>query len=794
MVLNTDQVRFLLAKLLVDSLACKTTPKAFRKALAAASDEDDTYAYFYEEALERIRVQPPSHVQLANQVLSWIVFAMRPLKMIELQHALAVEEDEPEIDEDNIPSAEIMISACAELVTLDEEDGIIRLVHQTTQEFFNSRKHALFKNVDTQIAFTCVCYLSLGQVRGSIIRLVRRPNIRRDKDPFCEYAVLHWGHHAGYCDTIPANVIGLLKNREMLQLLATVLSELLGENVPSAAAHLAAWFGLLQVFKTQALPTDSLDFVDHEGESILSWAVHRKHYDLAEHILEDDTLQLKSFYHQGKARSFLSALCKAAMQSNSDLSYRLIRFAIDESFGLGSADGSSLLCWGIHKGDVTMIRLLLDWSRHRPSFTQNSTFTQALRIPKPSKFSGKPLVLAAWIGFDEAVKLLLDHGANIDTPDDDRDSSLLQAAQEGHISTVKILLQYGAKSFSRLGGQLAICSVQQNGHVSIVELLIMNGICIESKNERGMTLLSSAAGAGQLPMVVMLLSHNADIEARDKKGYTPLWHGFMNWQQSTFEMLLKRGANAETMDEHGNTLLHFAVKDDATSMLEILLRYKAMIEAKNPEGRTALSIAAEIHNSSAFVLLLQLGAVVEALDEKNRTPLWYAAAAGSILNVEMLKESGADINHGDIADVTPIMIAAESGRGLMLERLVKLGANLTVHDKFGRTALSIAAGANCNSILSTDDLKEKFKQSWSSSSSVDGAILPSISEFRQLVDVRDYQGRTPLWWAIASGRTEILEHLSKEVDEVEVLDKQGRPPLINSADSHHIRKVVQLLL
>ncbi|KAI8205658.1 Vegetative incompatibility protein HET-E-1 [Colletotrichum sp. SAR 10_76] len=154
--LDSEQYKsFLLAKLLVDSLACKTTPKAIRNALATASAEDNTYSYFYEEALERIRVQPPSHVQLANQVLSWIVFAMRPLRMNELQHALAVEEDESEIDEDNIPSAEIMISACAGLVTLDEQGGTIRLVHQTTQEFFSSRKHDLFRDVDAQIAVTC---------------------------------------------------------------------------------------------------------------------------------------------------------------------------------------------------------------------------------------------------------------------------------------------------------------------------------------------------------------------------------------------------------------------------------------------------------------------------------------------------------------------------------------------------------------------------------------------------------------------------------------------------------------
>ncbi|KAH9235171.1 hypothetical protein K456DRAFT_1737791 [Colletotrichum gloeosporioides 23] len=257
---------FLLAKLLIDSLSCKTTLKAIRKALDAASAEDDTYAYFYEEALERVRLQPTAHVQLANQVLSWIVFAKRPLEIHELQHALAMEEEASEIEEDNIPSAEIIISACAGLVTLDEQSGIVRLVHQTTQEFFNKRDEDLFPDADAEITNTCVRYLCLDQVQQIIRSRLRdipswqKPyyfessalkDLRKSEIPFCEYAILHWGHHASGCDIIPTNVVHLLKNREILQSLATIFSELVGGDVPSAGAHLAAWFGLNQVFKNQ---------------------------------------------------------------------------------------------------------------------------------------------------------------------------------------------------------------------------------------------------------------------------------------------------------------------------------------------------------------------------------------------------------------------------------------------------------------------------------------------------------------------------------------------------------------
>ncbi len=54
----------------------------------------------------------------------------------ELQYAIAVEIGESELDEENLPDIEDIISVCAGLVTIDEQSGVIRLVHYTTQEYF----------------------------------------------------------------------------------------------------------------------------------------------------------------------------------------------------------------------------------------------------------------------------------------------------------------------------------------------------------------------------------------------------------------------------------------------------------------------------------------------------------------------------------------------------------------------------------------------------------------------------------------------------------------------------------
>ena len=99
--------------------------------------------------MERINGQKPGLKDLANRILFWIACAKRPLATSELKHALAVEVGEPKLDEENLPQIEDMVSVCAGLVTVDEESGIIRLVHYPTQEYFKRTRERWFPNAET---------------------------------------------------------------------------------------------------------------------------------------------------------------------------------------------------------------------------------------------------------------------------------------------------------------------------------------------------------------------------------------------------------------------------------------------------------------------------------------------------------------------------------------------------------------------------------------------------------------------------------------------------------------------
>ncbi|KAL4780700.1 purine and uridine phosphorylase [Aspergillus varians] len=101
---------FLLARLYIDSLRGKRSPKAIKTALSRLRTGTDAYSFAYHQAMERIEHQITEQAQLAKQVLSWLACARGALTLTELQHALAVEVDEPFFDEENLPDIEDMIS------------------------------------------------------------------------------------------------------------------------------------------------------------------------------------------------------------------------------------------------------------------------------------------------------------------------------------------------------------------------------------------------------------------------------------------------------------------------------------------------------------------------------------------------------------------------------------------------------------------------------------------------------------------------------------------------------------
>jgi hypothetical protein len=81
---------------------------------------------------------------------------------LELQHALAITDGASALNERNLTETGLMVSVCVGLVIIDKESDIIRLVHYTTQEYFERMQNLWFPHTQRDIATTCVTYLSFN--------------------------------------------------------------------------------------------------------------------------------------------------------------------------------------------------------------------------------------------------------------------------------------------------------------------------------------------------------------------------------------------------------------------------------------------------------------------------------------------------------------------------------------------------------------------------------------------------------------------------------------------------------
>jgi hypothetical protein len=177
----------------MDALSQKHTPKAVRTALQNLPEKLDRT---YDEAMERIRSQNKEDVDLAQRVLSWISFALRPLTVAEMRHAISVQPDQTSIDEDDLIDEEILVSVCAGLVVIDQESEVIRLIHYTTQDYFDRNRETQFPDGQTNITKSCLTYLSFEVFQSGYCNDDEQMEARLQKNPLFQYAAQNWGNHA----------------------------------------------------------------------------------------------------------------------------------------------------------------------------------------------------------------------------------------------------------------------------------------------------------------------------------------------------------------------------------------------------------------------------------------------------------------------------------------------------------------------------------------------------------------------------------------------------------------------
>jgi hypothetical protein len=179
-----------MAQLHVGLVAKQRTPSAI---LLALEQLPNGLVDTYDGVMERISSQDEDDKTLALNVLNWITYAKRPLQSRELEHAVSVRPDGLDIDFNGVIDADYLVGICAGIVTVDEESGIIRLVHYTTQRYLEAKLPPA--DVHFSIARTCLTYLGFAIFAKPMETEESLENVLQ-KYKLGSYAAQHWGEHA----------------------------------------------------------------------------------------------------------------------------------------------------------------------------------------------------------------------------------------------------------------------------------------------------------------------------------------------------------------------------------------------------------------------------------------------------------------------------------------------------------------------------------------------------------------------------------------------------------------------
>lgn len=132
-----------------------------------------------------------------------------------------------------------------------------------------------------------------------------------------------------------------------------------------------------------------------------------------------------------------------------------------------------------------------------------------------------PLHTAAIAGNDDAVKFMLQHGADPDVIDEDGRTALMMASHYARSNTSFTLAQSKANLDLRDRNQTtALMFAARRGQIDAVRAMIARGAQLDLQEKSGMTALMYAARDGQPAVVRLLKDAGASTTASDSKGRT----------------------------------------------------------------------------------------------------------------------------------------------------------------------------------------------------------------------------------------------------------------------------------
>lgn len=745
------------------------------RAISRRPPEIDTV---WDQAISWVSAQPKLVTKYKFKVLNWLVYATRPLTTVELQHAIAIQEECQEPREDDLPNMDVLQSEFRGIMYVDE-NGLPRLAHRSVLEHLIAKEREYFPYAEQQVLETCITALSSASFEQGPCSTDDIFDLRVLQHPFYNYAAKNWGRHASNLASSDDFLLHFLRDdrKRSASVQALMVSGRLpgySQNVPKlwTAIHMMAYFGLHAALTkwSQEVGHHGANTMDSYGRAPLSWAAENGHLDVVRQLISSPGVDSGLSDHAGRAPMWY-----ATRQGHEEVLTLLLE-AIP-----GSEDGSlreqvfkSIFVAAEH-GHAGSLGLLMRRDHVEPDMKDDTGRT--------------PLWVAAENGHAEAATVLLQLGASPIEPDNYSHRPLPSAAARGHAAVVEVLL-HAVGPISEDEERSLIQRAAENGHAKVVALLVQkSGDAGETANiwrwavdteswpvlgllvERdgfvdenvgdGRTILTLASQMGQELVVDRILDlHPQKMNEQDMSGRLPLSLAVEFGHTAVVRVLVEKfQADLNQKDAGGELPILLAVRENQPEVFSLLLDYGATAPA-SAGGRPLLSLVAESGSREMVQNLVKRpGIDVNACDDTQRTPLSRAAEHGNDELMRcLLEQDGILVNAPDVKSWTPLFWAVKNGCTAAAILLVNKVESVNHADTDGRTALHVAVMYGKESLAS---------------------ILLSNPTIR--VDALDNDGKTPLLMALedANTRQDLIRKLAeKDTVTLHIMARQDKHELI----------------
>ena len=453
----------------------------------------------------------------------------------------------------------------------------------------------------------------------------------------------------------------------------------------------------------------------------------------------------------------------------------------------------------------------------------------ALAAAAPSAAQDMRVVESAAAQDEEAVRSLVDRGADVDAPWADGSTALLWAAHWNDLDMADLLLGAGADvNAADDHGVTPLDRAAENTSLAMVEKLLAADADVNAARASGLTPLMVAARTGSLPVVNVLLAHGANVNARTvtTRGTALMW-AVEGSHAGVARALLNGGADPGTSTADGFTPLLFAAGNGDVPMAEALIAAGVDINDTGADGTHALPYAIANGQGEFARFLLRRGADPNGAMGGIHALHVAAANVGTWLGdwsrghgyggrfrgrnlapnrrlalVQALLERGADVNvrittsamfmsyighptkgafegfatgTGDLRGATPLWVAAyaanAAGGGGALEiirTLLAAGADQHLTTDDGTTPFMVAAGLGRSTYTPREPRGVR-------SESAEAAVR-ILLEAGADINAANEADFTALHGAAYRGLNEVIEYLVAEGADIDARDFRGRTP------------------